>query len=298
MFFALSAHTDELGGNISEALKETIEANDANITVLTELLPDAVSKLLHSNAFDESAIPTTTLALDAAAGTIQRKACDGFRGKIGMLRGAWGRWYRAGGFISYAHVAKNVAELSSAPESSLLHEHLDDLLIHHDDTFILEMRDMDVGSYTASQLLERVLEGFLLNAPKAVSHMMSVRNILVTPLGLRTSPLGCPVSSLLSDDTSNLFADKYPVLDKRIADSGKEAQVILGANDKHLIFRSCVGVEIKDTRHVNITLGSRVHCKNWFGIFYMRMIDLVHRRYISPTMLRRSVDYMASQLKR
>ena len=120
---------------------------------------------------------------------------------------------------------------------------------------------------------------------------MAFRNVLVKPLGLRTSPLGCPVSSLLSPNKTQLFAGQYPVLDQLIDRLDRRAQVILGADDKHLIFRSCVGVEIVDAHHAEITLGTRVHCKNFFGRFYMAAIDFVHRHYITPTMLRLAVEY-------
>ena len=120
---------------------------------------------------------------------------------------------------------------------------------------------------------------------------MNLRNFLVRPIGLRTSPLGCPVSSLLSPVKSNLFADRYPVLDQKINSTNTRAQVILGANDKHLIFRSCVGVEILDGQRIVITLGTRVHCKNLFGHLYMGFIDQAHRAYIAPTMLRMAVEH-------
>ena len=148
---------------------------------------------------------------------------------------------------------------------------------------------------SASQILEIVLEGFLLNAPKGVSRIMLIRNILVKPLGLRTSPLGCPVSSLLSDNTNCLFANQYPVLDQSLNDNDMLVQVILGANDKHLKFRSCVGVDMRKEGEVEITLGTSVHFNNIFGKYYMYAIDYVHRHYITPTMLRRAVDYMISR---
>jgi hypothetical protein len=49
-----------------------------------------------------------------------------------------------------------------------------------------------------AQWLVALLEGFLDNRPSFVSRLMVLRNALVRPLGLRTSPLGCPVSSLLA----------------------------------------------------------------------------------------------------
>ena len=296
VFFALSCHTDELGGNLSDELKNKVISNEANIPTLTELLPSEVSKLIQSKDFREEIVQTTTLSLDAPAGSMHRKVCDTFRGSMGLLRGAWGEWYGSGGFISKTDETKTVVELNTSPESSLLLEHLSDVHVHHEDTFTITISDSNFKNHNAHQLLEVMLEGFLMNTPRGVSKLMMMRNILVKPLGLRTSPLGCPVSSLLSNDTSNLFAGQYPVLDQRINKTDTLAQVVLGANDKHLKFRSCVSVEIINNKQIIFSLGNRVHCKNLFGRFYMSVIDYVHRHYISPTMLRRSVDYVIAQM--
>lgn len=297
VFFALSCHTDELGGNLSEELKEKIIANDADIPTLTDVLPDDVAALIRSKDFQEQIVPTTTLSLDAAAGTMQRKVCDSFRGRMGMLRGAWANWYGAGGYVSQTDLTKAVVELEDVPEGSLLLGHLADKDVHHEDTFLLSIQGFDFKGLTASQLLGMLLDGFLMNAPKGVSRLMMIRNVLVKPLGLRTSPLGCPVSSLLSEDTSNLFADQYPVWEQKVNKEDAQAQVMLGANDKHLQFRSCVGVEVVGQNHIKVTLGTRVHCKNLFGRLYMAVIDYVHRHYITPTMLRQAADYVISQVK-
>src|SRR5690606_17141474 len=101
-------------------------------------------------------------------------------------------------------------------------------------------------------------------------------------LRLRTSPLGCPVSSLLSGDRSRLFAGRHPVLAHEVSADACRAEVLLGADDRHLAFRSCVGVE-RMPDGIRITLGTRVRCRNPFGRAYMALIDGVHRRYIAPT---------------
>ena len=295
VFFALSCHTDELGGDLSEELKKKIVANEASIPALTEVLPESVSQIIHNKSFQTEMVPTTTLALDAPAGTVHRKVCDTFRSSMGMMRGAWGMWRGTSGYISQTDLTKHVTELDEIPPNSLLAKHLADKELHHEDTFSLVIKGGGFQDVGASKILEHLLEGFLLNAPRGVSRLMLVRNILVKPLGLRTSPLGCPVSSLLSDDISNLFAGQYPVLDQEIARDDRRAQVVLGANDKHLQFRSCVGVEKRDNGDVEITLGTRVHCKNKFGRFYMAVIDHVHKNYISPTMLRRATDFVIAQ---
>ncbi len=297
VFFALSCHTDELGGNLSDELKKKIIANEANIPAFTEVLPPEVAKLINARSFQQEMVPTTTLSLDAPAGTVHRKVCDSFRSGMGLLRGAWGAWYGSGGYVSRTDLTKIVTELESLPENSLLKEHLAEDVIDHEDTFLLTVKGPDFSDLKASRLLELMLEGFLMNAPRGVSRLMLIRNILVKPLGLRTSPLGCPVSSLLSNDTRNLFAGQYPVLDQRINQEDTLAEVILGANDKHLRFRSCISVEIANESQIKITLGTRVNCRNAFGKFYMSVINQVHKRYISPTMLRRAADYMIAQIK-
>lgn len=297
VFFALSCHTNELGGNLSEALKEKVLSNDASIPALTELLPEAVKALLQGPSFQADAVPTTTLSLDAPPGTFHRVVCNTVRSGAGMLRGWWGTWKGASGFLSHGGSTRSVTELRSPPEGSLLLEQLADLRVHHQDTFRLRVTGANFGQASATHLLAAVLEGFLLNAPSGVSSLMALRNVLVKPLGLRTSPLGCPVSSLLSPDTSNLFANRYPVLAQNVNGADTRAQVILGANDKHLLFRSCVSVEVVDKHHVDVTLGTRVHCKNLFGRFYMAAIDYVHRHYVTPTMLRLAVEYAMVQEK-
>jgi hypothetical protein len=270
-FFALSCHTNELGGALSEELRAQVLAGDATIPSLTELLPDAVQQLLHSAAFDPTTIPTTALALDAPPGTWHSKLCDAFRCSMGLLRGAWANWRTARGFSAFNGGGQRVTELEHTPAGSLLLTQLTDGPFHHEDTFRLSLRGARFTERDAQTLLAQVLEGFLQNPPTGVSRLMALRNWMVRPLGLRTSRLGCPVSSLLSGQTCNLFAGRFPVLEQAVSE--RRAQVVLGANDKHLLFRSCVGVEIISDSRVDITLGTRVRCKNVFGRFYMAMIN-------------------------
>lgn len=67
--------------------------------------------------------------------------------------------------------------------------------------------------------------------------------------------------------------------------------MILGADDKHLRFRSCVGVLCQADGSATVSLGTRVRTTNWFGFIYMALIDRTHKKYVSPTMLRLAVDH-------
>lgn len=296
-FFALSCHTNELGGALSEPLKQKVLANAADIPSLTELLPQSVLDLLRQQPLDHGRIPTTTLSLDAPPGTLHRVVCNTVRGSAGVLRGAWGRWWPAGGFFSDNGAGHKVSELKQTPPGSLLLQQFEGERFHHEDTFCLTLEGEHFSRGGASVILSALLEGFLMNPPSGVARLMGLRNFLVRPLGLRTSPLGCPVSSLLSPREGELFANRYPVLAHATSEDNTRSQVVLGANDKHLLFRSCVGVEIVGGNRIDFTLGTRVQCKNGFGRLYMGLIDRVHRAYITPTMLRFAVEHVMQARK-
>lgn len=290
VFFALSCHTNELGGDLPDALRQQVMANAATIPSLTTLLPQKVLDLLE-NTLSQTRVATIDLSLDAPPGSLQRAVCGTARGSAGVILGAWGRWRGSRGFVSNRPGRSRVVELTALPQHSLLRTQFADGAFHHEDTFVLTMDLADFKEKTATALLSRLLDGFLSAPPQSVARLMAFRNVLVKPIGLRTSPLGCPVSSLLSPDKSNLFAHRFPVLDQAIDEQHQRAQVILGANDKHLVFRSCVGVEIIDGSRVQFTLGTRVRFKNLFGRFYMAAIDRVHRAYVTPMMLSAAVSH-------
>ncbi len=131
-FFALSCHTDELGGNLSEALREKVLANEATIPALTELLPKSVLDLMEEIPTNHRSIPTTTLSLDAAPGSLQHRLCKSTRCASGLLRGAWGKWRESFGFLLESGSRHAVLELAKPPADSLLLKQLPDLKVHHD----------------------------------------------------------------------------------------------------------------------------------------------------------------------
>ena len=77
---------------------------------------------------------------------------------------------------------------------------------------------------------------------------------------------------------------------QEVAADGRKAQVILGADDKHLVFRSCVSVRLLDDGAVEVSLANRVACTNAFGRIYMALIARTHRKVVAPTMLAHAVD--------
>lgn len=215
------------------------------------------------------------------------RACSKVRAALGRLCGAWARMKTSIGFILEQHHLPDVYEHPALPADSLLRTQLTERHVHHADHFTLTLPPKLSGTseHSASTLLAGLLAGFINNPPAGVTRLMQLRNILVRPLKLRTSPLGCPVSSLLSEHGNNLFAGRYPVLSQHVDAHDIYAQVILGANDKHLVFRSCAGVKKYPDGSIEFSLSTKVSCKNLFGRIYMAAISQTHRRYITPTML-------------
>src|SRR6185437_1337041 len=150
---------NELGGNLSDELKASVSANVADIPTLTEVLPANVAELINARCFQQETIPTTTLSLDALAGTIHRKVCDTFRGSMGIVRGAWTNWQRSGGYVSRTGVPPAVAELDQIPAHSLLREQENFSAAHHNDSFAMTLNVKRLTTMPASRILELILEG-------------------------------------------------------------------------------------------------------------------------------------------
>lgn len=184
-------------------------------------------------------------------------------------------------------MAPQLAQVSVHAEpktGSLLTRHLQGF--DHQDSVRLRLQPHQLRQRGAHTLMALLLEGFTERAPRGVTWLMRLRNALVAPLQLRTSPLGCPVSSLLSAQRDCLFAGRFPVLAQDNAPLDRRVQVLLGADDRHLVFRSSVGVEVLEDGSVELSLETRVVCRNRFGRVYMALVDGVHHRYIAPALLR------------
>ncbi|MDO5610455.1 MAG: DUF2867 domain-containing protein [Pseudomonadota bacterium] len=288
--FALSCHTNELGGDLPADVRALVEANSADIPTLTEVLPESIGQLLEQA--DPARIPMTELSLGAAPASLAGRVFTVLRRWVGPWRQRIGSLRPSAGFLRASSSGLGVSELDAPPDASLLRSQLDDGF-DFQDSFRLTLPASVVGSADPVHLLAAVLEGFLQNRPHGVSRLMAVRNWLVKPLQLRTSPLGCPVSSLLSARSENVFAGKYPVLAQQVDTDGCGAQVILGADDRHLRFRTCVAATIAADGSAAVTLGTRVKTLNAFGRFYMRAIERVHRRHVAPTMLHYAARFAA-----
>ncbi len=288
--FALSCHTNELGGELSDSVRLRVLAGNATIPALTELLPEKAAQLLREIDVQRSPVATIALSFDAPAGSALSRFCRVARGSLGRMRATASRLRNVRGYLTDSAIYRRIEELDAPPDGSLLCSALAGAW-HHEDMFQLKLDAGELRAHSASACLEALLDGFVDNPPSGVSRLMILRNLLVKPLGLRTSRLGCPVSSLLGRRGEEMFAERFPVLAQSVDARDTHAQVLLGADDKHLRFRSCASAQILDDGRIVFSLGTRVVCKNGFGHFYMASIERTHRRYVAPAMLRMAVDH-------
>ncbi|WP_233198710.1 MULTISPECIES: DUF2867 domain-containing protein [Luteimonas] len=293
--FALSCHPDETAGGLDAATQARVLGNTADIPALTEVLPPSVQALLDVAWRDPASIATTALSLHAPPASIAARCCTALRAAMGRLRASLAARRAAAGFR--ADNGGGRAVVSGAVDADALLQTQLPGRIAHEDQVALQLGVAACGGATPAVVMDRLLAGFVENPPDGVSRLMALRNVLVRPAGLRTSPLGCPASSLLSGDAPLTFAGRHPILAERCSPDGRRVEVLLGADDRHLMFRTCIGVRAGADGTLVCTMATRVRTRNLFGRLYMAAISGVHRRYIAPAMLRHAVAHAAGSLQ-
>ena len=282
--FAISCHPDETAGALDDALHAEVMRGEANLASLTELMPDALQQATQADA----AAQTTVLRFNTRHWQTPMAAlCTHTRRLMGRVRQQLAPYCTQLGSSARRLPALPVLSQASLSQTSLLSEQLPHY--HHQDCVSLQLDRRWLGNAGTEQLLAELLAAFIQQPAGSVSGLMRLRNVIARPLGLRTSSLGCPVSSLLSDAPAQRFAQRFPVLASAV--TANQAQVILGADDRHLQFRSCVGVQ-REGDTITFQLATRVYCRNLFGHLYMGLVDPVHRHFIAPKMLRTAVTCM------
>lgn len=102
----------------------------------------------------------------------------------------------------------------------------------------------------------------VLNGPRWVDALVRLRNILVTPFGLKKSGEGAPAPGGL--------IGLFPVL------SETPERLIAGFNDSHLDFRIVVEVD-GDAASRQVTLTTLVKTNNFLGRTYLMLITPFHK---------------------
>lgn len=118
--------------------------------------------------------------------------------------------------------------------------------------------DIGTGAVNAREACTRMV----LNQPRWILALVRLRNILVTPFGLKTSGEG----AYAPGGVIGLF----PVL------SETPERLIAGFNDSHLDFRIVVDV-VEDAASRQVTLTTLVKTNNALGRIYLMLITPFHK---------------------
>ncbi|UXI02975.1 DUF2867 domain-containing protein [Photobacterium sp. TY1-4] len=105
-----------------------------------------------------------------------------------------------------------------------------------------------------------------------IKALMGLRNLLVTPFGLKTGPM---------NDGEQVLQERIGIF-KVYEKTAHE--VLLGENDRHLDFRISV---LKDTASATLTVTTKVEMHNTLGRAYITVIEPFHRMIVK-SMLRQA----------
>ena len=126
--------------------------------------------------------------------------------------------------------------------------------------------EVDDRSLNARQAAERMIA----QQPRWAGALLTLRNILVKPFGLKTSGAG--------NTAPREMVGIFPIVSER------PDRLVAGFNDRHLDFRIVVDVAPSDATQ-NITATTLVLTHNWLGRTYLAIILPFHR-LIVRTLLR------------
>ena len=125
---------------------------------------------------------------------------------------------------------------------------------------------VDGRALNARQAMERMIA----RQPRWAEALLTLRNILVTPFGLKTSGA--------NTTTPREMVGIFPIVSER------PDRLVAGFNDKHLDFRLVVDVATSGAAQ-NVTATTLVLTHNWLGRSYLAIIMPFHR-LIVRTLLR------------
>jgi hypothetical protein len=117
---------------------------------------------------------------------------------------------------------------------------------------------------------ETVAHRIFAHSPAWIGRLMSLRDRIVAPLGLKTAASHTPQTAKIIG-----FFPIYSITPER---------VVGGLDDRHLDFRIAVDVAAADGAHSQVTVTTIVRTHNRWGRFYLAAVYPFHR-LIAQTML-------------
>ncbi|MGA9227929.1 MAG: DUF2867 domain-containing protein [Mesobacillus sp.] len=159
-----------------------------------------------------------------------------------------------------------IVEKVSVPKNSIANESLSS--IHYSDAYKILLPGE--SAYDVKIIASK----FLTTAPPWVSHLMKVRDRLVSFIGLKTTNRSKVENINLEQGSSiGLF---------RVFKCNSH-EILLGEDDRHLDFR--VSILVEEVNGLNyLTVSTVVNFHNWMGKVYFFIVKKVHK-VIVPAML-------------
>lgn len=130
-----------------------------------------------------------------------------------------------------------------------------------------------------------LVAAFFAAAPAWVDYLFKLRNMLVTPFGLKTGDQGLhPV------DPPFHVGQQISVF--RILHMD-EHEVVLGEDDSHLDFRTSLRLQ-RDGHNPSLAVSSLVNTKNKLGVLYFMLVKPFHRMIV-PVVARGMMRRLSAQ---
>jgi hypothetical protein len=163
-------------------------------------------------------------------------------------------------------------EQVSAPDGSLVSEIV--RAAHYEDTFLMRLPQ---GTFADVDALARACLRF----PAWVRALMTLRNRIVAPFGLKTeAPAGAPRAQGDSFAQGE-YAGVFRVFARR------DDELLLGGDDRHLDFRFSLLLRQEETFQ-DVFATTTVQFHNLWGRLYFRVVAPFHRLVV-PAMLRHAL---------
>lgn len=168
------------------------------------------------------------------------------------------------------------------PNLSMIAENLD-VSIDYLDSFSV---CIDKGhEYSIDYLTALVFTSF----PSWVNILMAMRNTIVRPFGLETAPL--PTIEKVERDVRYDKGDRAVFF--TVSDRSKN-EIVMGEEDKHLIFRTSVLMTEEGDESQRIHLTTLVHFNNIGGKIYFTPVKPFHK-IIVKSLLRRFAQRLSNE---
>ena len=155
---------------------------------------------------------------------------------------------------------------------------------HYSDSYLTTLKDV-CTNITPTQMGK----AFFCSAPKWTEYLFTLRNRMVSFLGLKTSTKPQNHLELLV----NFKCEPGEALGLFKVFSKTDSEVILGEDDKHLNFRVSLFYESDsdEASEKRLIISTTVKFNNWFGRLYFLPVRPIHR-LIVPAMLKGMVKQL------